>query len=91
MLSAGNLTSCPLCLQAKPFPSKDEVQGFLLKNPETVIGAVHFIFDEDIPTKLQGFLIQTNTTVGVAIKHCQEARHTIPNLGVYMSNMLDHD
>jgi hypothetical protein len=49
------------------FASRDAVQDFLLANPDYMIAAVHFIFDRDFAPNpnLQGFVIQTNTTVGI--------------------------
>jgi hypothetical protein len=49
------------------FASRDAVQDFLLANPDYMIAAVHFVFDRDFAPNpnLQGFVIQTNTTVSV--------------------------
>lgn len=52
-------------ITARGFPSRAEVQRFLLANPDYAIGAVHFVFDdESLPDPaLQGFVVQTNTTI----------------------------
>lgn len=51
-------------ITATALPSQDSVQEYLLANPDTIIGAVHFVFeDPSSPDALSGFLLQTNTTV----------------------------
>lgn len=58
---------CPsLSPQALGFASRAAVQAFLLGHPDYMIAAVHFVFDADWAASpaLQGFVLQTNTTVG---------------------------
>lgn len=52
-------------MQAVAFPTREAVQAFLLEHTDYMIGAVHFIFDNvsAVAPNLQGFVVQTNTTV----------------------------
>lgn len=53
-----------LPLQANAWPSQRDIQDYLLLHPDSVLAAVHFIFDDPVDrTALSGFLLQTNTTV----------------------------
>jgi hypothetical protein len=51
--------------QAVGFATREEAQAFLLANPDYALGAVHFVYDDPLlsSAQLQGFVIQTNTTV----------------------------
>eukprot|EP00955_Chlamydomonas_euryale_P092335 364699-Chlamydomonas_euryale.AAC.3 len=61
----GNVTSRnAVPITAAAYPSQDSVQDYLLAHPDEVIGAVHFVFeDPSNPSVLNGFIVQTNTTV----------------------------
>ncbi|KAL6751513.1 hypothetical protein V8C86DRAFT_2775895 [Haematococcus lacustris] len=62
----GNITSRnSVPITAKGFPTRNAVQAFLLDNPDYMIAAVHFMFDDPSApnAQLQGFVIQTNTTI----------------------------
>ncbi|GIL78966.1 hypothetical protein Vretimale_187 [Volvox reticuliferus] len=49
----------PKPISVKGFTNRSVVQSFLLDNPESVLGAVHF---EKSGSAIEGFIIQTNTT-----------------------------
>lgn len=46
--------------QVQGFPNRTAIQTYLYDNPDTVISAVHFEFTG---STLEGFILQTNTTV----------------------------
>jgi len=53
-------------ITATGYRTQDEVNQYLLANTDSVIAAVHFIFDDiNKEDTLNGFLLQTNTTVKV--------------------------
>lgn len=61
-----NVTSRnPKPIKAMGFLDRISVNNFLLANPDYAIGAVHFVFDDPfaVNPQLQGFVIQTNTTI----------------------------
>lgn len=53
---------CPAAPQVEGYPDRSSIQAYLFANPDTVLAAVHF---EVAPGgELEGFVLQTNTTVG---------------------------
>mmetsp|Transcript_12303 Transcript_12303/g.40386 ORF Transcript_12303/g.40386 Transcript_12303/m.40386 type:complete len:2003 (+) Transcript_12303:62-6070(+) len=44
------------------FDTPDDVDGFLFENPETVLGAYHFEFDEAEPSRAVSYALQLNST-----------------------------
>ncbi|GLI66002.1 hypothetical protein VaNZ11_009613 [Volvox africanus] len=52
-------TNNPKPISVKGFVNRSAIQSFLLDNPESVLGAVHF---EKSGSALEGFIIQVNTT-----------------------------
>lgn len=55
----------PAQLQAMGFQSRSDANAFLLANTNYMIAAVHMVFVDDLAVNpvLQGFVVQTNTTV----------------------------
>ncbi len=48
--------------QVEGYPNSSSIQAYLFANPDTVLAAVHF--EVAAGGELEGFVLQTNTTVG---------------------------